>query len=201
MGGRDIAGPCASSSSPLPGGIGVVDAAMILMLTNCGTAAVPAAAGVLAGRSITFAVIAALSWMLWAAEPSFEQCRPTYASPPGRAARPPDATDSAIVPMRFVDDRRGWKPLPQFRLVGILSECRSPQWCIVSCRSLPSATFRYWRGLLADLYSLVWANSPLMRTPSRLGRSTSEELWGTPTRSGTSGESPATRGARRPATS
>jgi len=61
-----LAGKSTSGLSLLPGGIGVVDAAMILGLTQGGgVSTVTATAAVLLYRLISFAFVAALGWMVW----------------------------------------------------------------------------------------------------------------------------------------
>jgi uncharacterized protein (TIRG00374 family) len=62
-----LAGMSASSLPLLPGGLGVVDAAMIIALTQGGVSAVPATAAVLLYRLISFALIVALGWLVWGA--------------------------------------------------------------------------------------------------------------------------------------
>jgi uncharacterized membrane protein YbhN (UPF0104 family) len=59
------AGMTVSSISLLPGGLGVVDAAMILALTHGGLSPVSATAGVLLYRLISFVFVVALGWALW----------------------------------------------------------------------------------------------------------------------------------------
>jgi uncharacterized protein (TIRG00374 family) len=60
-----VAGMSASSVSLLPGGFGVVDAAMILALTSGGVSTVSATAGVLVYRMISVALIVFLGWLVW----------------------------------------------------------------------------------------------------------------------------------------
>ncbi|MGH8961441.1 MAG: lysylphosphatidylglycerol synthase transmembrane domain-containing protein, partial [Jatrophihabitantaceae bacterium] len=60
-----VAGMSASSVSLLPGGFGVVDAAMILALTSGGVGTVPATAGVLVYRLISVALVVLLGWLVW----------------------------------------------------------------------------------------------------------------------------------------
>jgi hypothetical protein len=60
-----VAGMSASSVSLLPGGFGVVDAAMIFALTSGGVGTVPATAGVLVYRLISVALIVVLGWLAW----------------------------------------------------------------------------------------------------------------------------------------
>lgn len=60
-----VAGTSVSGLSLLPGGLGVVDAAMIFALTRGGISTVSATAGVLLYRLISFAFIAALGWLVW----------------------------------------------------------------------------------------------------------------------------------------
>ncbi|MEO8888008.1 MAG: YbhN family protein [Jatrophihabitantaceae bacterium] len=62
-----VAGMSASSLSLLPGGFGVVDAAMIIALTSGGVSTVSATAGVLVYRLISFALIVILGWLVWTA--------------------------------------------------------------------------------------------------------------------------------------
>jgi uncharacterized protein (TIRG00374 family) len=62
-----IAGMSASGLSLLPGGLGVVDAAMIIALTQGGVSTVPATAAVLLYRLISFALVVALGWLAWGA--------------------------------------------------------------------------------------------------------------------------------------
>ncbi|MBN9620558.1 MAG: hypothetical protein J0H43_12650, partial [Actinobacteria bacterium] len=51
----------------IPGGFGPTDAAMILTLTGGGVATVSATAAVLLYRLISFALIVAVGWIVWAA--------------------------------------------------------------------------------------------------------------------------------------
>jgi len=60
-----IAGMSASSISFLPGGLGVVDAAMIFTLTSGGVGTVSATAAVILYRLISYALIVALGWIVW----------------------------------------------------------------------------------------------------------------------------------------
>ena len=62
-----LAGMGASSLSLLPGGLGVVDAAMIFTLTQGGVSTVSATAAVLLYRLISFALVVALGWLVWGA--------------------------------------------------------------------------------------------------------------------------------------
>jgi uncharacterized protein (TIRG00374 family) len=61
-----VAGMAVSSISLIPGGLGVVDAAMILTLTHGGLTASSATAGVLLYRLISFAFVVAIGWVFWA---------------------------------------------------------------------------------------------------------------------------------------
>ena len=61
-----IAGMSASSISLLPGGFGIVDAAMIFALTSGGVSTVTATAGVVLYRLISFLLVVALGWLVWA---------------------------------------------------------------------------------------------------------------------------------------
>ena len=60
-----IAGMSASSISLLPGGLGVVDAAMIFALTSGHVSTVSATAAVILYRLISYALIVALGWIVW----------------------------------------------------------------------------------------------------------------------------------------
>jgi len=60
-----IAGMSASSVSLLPGGLGVVDAAMIFTLTSGGVGTVSATAAVILYRLISYALIVGLGWIVW----------------------------------------------------------------------------------------------------------------------------------------
>jgi uncharacterized protein (TIRG00374 family) len=62
-----IAGMSTSGLSLMPGGLGVVDAAMIFALTQGGVSTVSATAGVLLYRLISFALVVALGWLVWGA--------------------------------------------------------------------------------------------------------------------------------------
>ncbi len=59
------AGMAASSVPLLPGGLGVVDGALILALTRGGLAVGPSTAGVLLYRLISFALVALIGWGTW----------------------------------------------------------------------------------------------------------------------------------------
>ena len=60
-----IAGMSTYSLSLLPGGLGVVDAAMIFTLTSGGVGTVSATAAVILYRLISYALIVALGWIVW----------------------------------------------------------------------------------------------------------------------------------------
>jgi uncharacterized protein (TIRG00374 family) len=62
-----VAAMSTSGLSVLPGGLGVVDAAMIFALTQGGVSTVHATAGVLLYRLISFALVVALGWLIWGA--------------------------------------------------------------------------------------------------------------------------------------
>jgi uncharacterized protein (TIRG00374 family) len=62
-----LAGMGASGLSLLPGGLGVVDAAMIFALTQGGVNVMSATAGVLLYRLISFALVVAVGWVAWTA--------------------------------------------------------------------------------------------------------------------------------------
>jgi uncharacterized protein (TIRG00374 family) len=59
------AGMAASSIPLLPGGIGVVDGALILALVNGGVSPARATAGVLIYRAISFGLVALVGWATW----------------------------------------------------------------------------------------------------------------------------------------
>ncbi len=61
-----LAGATASSLSLTPGGLGVVDAAMLVALTHGGVHFAPAIAAVLLYRLITVVLIVTLGWLAWA---------------------------------------------------------------------------------------------------------------------------------------
>ena len=62
-----ITGMSASSVSLLPGGFGIVDAAMIFALTSGGVSTVTATASVVLYRLISFLLVVAVGWLVWAA--------------------------------------------------------------------------------------------------------------------------------------
>lgn len=62
-----VAGMSTSGISLLPGGFGVVDAAMVFALTRGGVPTLPATASVLLYRLVSFALIVALGWLVWTA--------------------------------------------------------------------------------------------------------------------------------------
>jgi uncharacterized protein (TIRG00374 family) len=62
-----VAGMSTATISPLPGGLGVADAAMIVALTRGGASTVSATAAVLLYRLISVALVCALGWLIWAA--------------------------------------------------------------------------------------------------------------------------------------
>jgi putative heme transporter len=61
-----IAGMSASGIALLPGGLGVVDAAMIFALTSGGVSIVSSTAAVVLYRLVSYALIVALGWIVWA---------------------------------------------------------------------------------------------------------------------------------------
>jgi uncharacterized protein (TIRG00374 family) len=65
--GAYLAGMSVSSISPLPGGLGVVDAAMVLALTDGGVSAVSATGAVLLYRLFSLVMVVALGWLAWSA--------------------------------------------------------------------------------------------------------------------------------------
>ncbi len=103
-----IAGMSTSGLSLLPGGLGVVDAAMIFALTQGGVSTVHATAGVLLYRLISFALVVALGWLIWAATWLADRRRAAAASAlsgePGTAMRRhPDGRVDLAVPGIAVD--------------------------------------------------------------------------------------------------
>ena len=60
-----VAGMSASSISLLPGGFGIVDAAMIFALTSGGVSTVAATAGVVLYRLISFLLVVLVGWLTW----------------------------------------------------------------------------------------------------------------------------------------
>jgi hypothetical protein len=62
-----VAGMGTATVSPLPAGLGVADAAMIVALTRGGDSTVSATAAVLLYRLISVALVCALGWLIWAA--------------------------------------------------------------------------------------------------------------------------------------
>lgn len=58
-----IAGMSAAGVSVLPGGLGVVDAAMVFALTQGGIGVVPATAAVLLYRAVSFVLVVAIGWL------------------------------------------------------------------------------------------------------------------------------------------
>ena len=56
-----------SSISLLPGGLGVVDAAFIVMLVRGGISAPAAASGVVLYRALSFGFVVVAGWAAWAA--------------------------------------------------------------------------------------------------------------------------------------
>jgi uncharacterized protein (TIRG00374 family) len=75
-----VAGMAVSSISLIPGGLGVVDAAMILTLTRGGLSASTATAGVLLYRLISFAFVVAIGWVFWAVSWMVENRRQAVAA-------------------------------------------------------------------------------------------------------------------------
>jgi uncharacterized membrane protein YbhN (UPF0104 family) len=61
-----LAGKAATTVSLLPGGLGIVDAAMVLSLTQGGVSTLTAAAAVLLYRLISLVLVVALGWLIWA---------------------------------------------------------------------------------------------------------------------------------------
>ena len=87
-----IAGMSSSGLSLLPGGLGVVDAAMIFALTQGGVSTTLATAGVLLYRLISFALVVSLGWVIWAATWLAERraAGPVVALDPDRDELPAD---------------------------------------------------------------------------------------------------------------
>jgi uncharacterized protein (TIRG00374 family) len=84
-----VAGMAVSSISLIPGGLGVVDAAMILTLTHGGLSAASATAGVLLYRLVSFAFIVVIGWVAWAVTWLMDNRRDALApSWSGQVARP-----------------------------------------------------------------------------------------------------------------
>jgi hypothetical protein len=71
-----LAGKAAASLSLVPGGLGVVDAAMVFTLTRGGVTTVSAATEVLLYRLISFVLVVTLGWMIWAVTRIVERQRP-----------------------------------------------------------------------------------------------------------------------------
>ena len=84
-----IAGMSASSISLLPGGLGVVDAAMIFALTSGHVSTVSATAAVILYRLISYALVVALGWMVWTTMWWFER----------RAGEPADSGTVNLEPL------------------------------------------------------------------------------------------------------
>lgn len=61
-----LAGMSISSLSLVPGGVGIVDGAMILVLTHAGVHVAAATAAVLLYRLISFVLVVIVGWTLWA---------------------------------------------------------------------------------------------------------------------------------------
>jgi uncharacterized protein (TIRG00374 family) len=62
-----VAGMSTATISPLPAGLGLADAAMIVVLTSGAANTVSATAAVLLYRLISVALVCALGWLIWAA--------------------------------------------------------------------------------------------------------------------------------------
>ncbi len=62
-----VAGLATSSISILPGGIGSVEAGLLVGLTHAGVAAPTAIAGILTYRLVAYGLVAAVGWVVWAA--------------------------------------------------------------------------------------------------------------------------------------
>ena len=88
-----LAGATVSSLSLLPGGIGAVDAAMIVALTHGGLHVAPATAAVVLYRLISFVLIVALGWLAWTLNWHRERLQPAR-SPGHRSRLAPDALTS-----------------------------------------------------------------------------------------------------------
>jgi hypothetical protein len=70
-----LAGMSAASFTVIPGGLGIVDAAMILAFTGGSMGTVAATASVVVYRAVSFALIAALGWIAWGATTVVERRR------------------------------------------------------------------------------------------------------------------------------
>jgi uncharacterized protein (TIRG00374 family) len=62
-----VAGLATSSLTVLPGGIGTVEAGMMVGLTHAGVSAPMAVAGILTYRLVAYGLVAAVGWTVWAA--------------------------------------------------------------------------------------------------------------------------------------
>ncbi len=81
-----VAGMSAAGISLLPGGLGVVDAAMILALSHGHVGVVAATAAVVLFRLVSYAFNVALGWLIWVATWHMHRHRPSLATDPALAA-------------------------------------------------------------------------------------------------------------------
>ncbi|WP_375502409.1 YbhN family protein [uncultured Jatrophihabitans sp.] len=89
-----VAGMSASSVSVLPGGFGIVDAAMIFALTSGGVSTVTATAGVVLYRLISFLLVVCVGWLVWITSWFLERRAGTALADADPAALP-SASDAA----------------------------------------------------------------------------------------------------------
>jgi putative heme transporter len=74
-----VAGLATSSISLLPGGVGSVEAGLLVGLTHAGVAVPTALAGILTYRLVAYGLVAAVGWGIWAA---LRRRQPALTSPP-----------------------------------------------------------------------------------------------------------------------
>jgi hypothetical protein len=99
-----VAGKTATSLTFLPGGLGVTDAAMIFTLTQGGVSTGSAAAAVLLYRLISFALVVALGWLIWAIAWIADQHRAIDSTTPmDRADAAPDTSSHASTPAALAE--------------------------------------------------------------------------------------------------
>jgi uncharacterized membrane protein YbhN (UPF0104 family) len=83
------AGMAAASIPLVPGGLGVVDAALVLGLIACGTPADAAIATTIVFRLISFGLVISTGWVSWLLI-TRTHCDPEALTPPFRSPSPPD---------------------------------------------------------------------------------------------------------------
>lgn len=98
-----LAGMGASGVSLLPGGVGVIDAAMVFALTQGGVGVVPATAAVLLYRAVSFVLVVALGWLALAAGRVSARRRP-----PDEAPQRAGSTTSALPPNERTGSAAAW---------------------------------------------------------------------------------------------